>query len=507
MHADYTPNFTVHPFDYTKEYRSCFGPFFILPNVNFPGTGEGEYRAAVSRMVALRNPDVEGYDERLSENQTTIAKRFRVPLFRFKRHLEKYISRETYETLYPRWIEAPHAKRKFRQMVAAGIKILGHNFHEDDKSVGYKLKPGELLPDGKKRAVADLGALRTDATAWCVESIKEAWSVPFLHGNLRAVYTKSSTKENLRDAFEHLLNPTGIEFYYHSDDSCVAARCSDGVVYFNGDIKACDGSHRQPVFDLLSDMLSKDKGVRNVYADALDRAFSYLKRPLKVRNKHRKESVKYKFCCSRLYSGSVLTTTINNFANLLIAFALQHRVPDPSRVTAAEFKLAYRLAGEDVGYQLKIIECSKPEDLQFLKHSPSVVDDVIEPWMGLGVYIRGFGTFKGDLPGKGAYRTRAQSYLHGVVQSRLNWGDHIFNDSFRHLMIGMTTKLNTALFDEDLSKSVGGCRCRIPNESLCSRYNISEEELIDACKMVAASGLGDRLRHPVFEKFYQVDYG
>lgn len=507
MNEDYTPRFTVHPFDYTKEYRSVFGPFFVLPELNYPGTGEGEYRAAVSRMIAVRKPECVGFDERLSQNQDKIGKVFRVPLHNFKQHLEKYIRRETYENSYPAWLFQPHAKRKFRMMIAANVALFGTNTREDEKSVGYKLKPGELLADGKKRAIADLGALRTDATAWCMEDVKEAWSVPFQHGKLRATYTKASTKDNLREAFTNLLSPKGIEFYYHSDDSCVSARCQDGIVYFNGDIKACDGSHRQPVFDLLYDLLATRKGVENVHAPALLRAFKYLSKTLKVRNKHKKESVKYRFKSSRLYSGSVLTTTINNFANLLIAFALHRRVPDPSLVTRAQFKEAYRLAGEDVGYQLKIVDCNKPEDLQFLKHSPSVIDGHIEPWMGLGVYIRGFGTFKGDLPGKGPLGRRAQSYIHGVVQSRLNWGSHVFNDSFGHLMSGMTTKMSTSLFDDDTSKSVGGCQCRIPNESLCSRYNVTEEELLDACLLVAGSKLGDRLRHPVFERFYSVDYG
>jgi len=507
MHTDYTPRFDVHPFDYTKEYRSVFGPFFILPELNYPGTGAGEYRAAVSRMIALRKPDVPGFDERLSENQASIAKTYRVPLHCFKRHLEKYIERETFEEAYPKWLFQPHAKRKFRLMVSNIVSLFGTNYREDTKSVGYKLKPGELLADGKKRAIADLGALRTDATAWCVEKIKEAWSVPFEFGKLRATYTKSSTKDNLRIAFESLLNPRGVEFFYHSDDSCVGAHCLDGLVYFNGDIKACDGSHRQPLFDALKLLLCSDKGRDNVFAPALKRAFGYLSRTLKVRNKHRKEHVKYKFNSARLYSGSVLTTTINNFANLLIAFALNRRVPDPSLVTKAQFKDAYRLAGEDVGYQLKIIDCSIPEDLQFLKHSPSVIDGHVEPWMGLGVFIRGFGTFKGDLPGRGTFSRRAQSYIHGVVQSRLNWGDHIFNDSFGHLMSGMTTKMSPSLFEIDTSKSVGGCQRRIPIESLSSRYRITEEELVDACKMIATSQIGDRIRHPVFERLYAVDYG
>lgn len=507
MNDDFTPRFTVHPFDYTKEYRTFFGPFFILPELNFPGSGGDEYRAAVSRMIALRKPDNPGFDARLTENQEGLSKVYRVPLHCFKRHLEKYICRVGEEAAYPEWLFQPHAKRKFRLMIARSVETFGTNRREDFKSVGYKLKPGELLADGKKRAVADLGALRTDATAWCVESIKQAWAVPFEHGNLRATYTKESTKDNLRAAFESLLNPRGIEFFYHSDDSCVSARCSDGLVYFNGDIKACDGSHRQPLFDALYKLIATEKGRENVHAPALKRAFSYLTRTLKVRNKHKKEHVRYKFKSARLYSGSVLTTTINNFANLLIAFALHRRVPDPSRVTRAQFKEAYRLAGEDVGYQLKIIDCERPEELQFLKHSPSVVDGHIEPWMGLGVYIRGFGTFKGDLPGKGPLDRRAQSYLHGVVQSRLNWGSHIFNDSFGHLMSGMTTRMSTSLFDDDTSKSVGGCQCRIPIESLCSRYNLTEEELVDACRMIAASKLGDRIRHPVFERLYQVDYG
>jgi len=512
MYGDYTPCFTVHPMDYTKAYRSSF-MHIQIPGLCQPECGENEYRVAVGRMIALRSPDKPGYSDRLAANQNSLARTFRTQLHRFKLHFERNIQRMLPEESYPIWLHQPHDKRIMRRGVRKDIEAVGTNRGDDDKFVEFKPKPGEMLPAGKKRGVGDMGVLRTDATAMCMDEIKNAWSVPFEYNNLRAVFVKASTKDALREAFKNLIEPEKkIQFYYHSDDSCVGATCSDGHVHFNGDIKACDGSHRRPLFEVLANLLTKTDGRDNYHAEPLKRAFSYLTRDLRMYNKfNRKQRVVYKFKDPRLYSGSVLTTTINNMANLFIALALERRVPDPSLVTSAQFKEAYRLAGEDVGYILKIVDCDCVEDLQFLKHSPCLQEDgSYEPWVNLGTYIRGFGSCHGDLPGRGPLRNRAAAYISGVVESRLNWGKHAFNDAFGHFIkrdVGMTNTVLSRCFELEKSKSHGGFRGFVPNESLCRRYKISLKELDDLCRAISGLRLGGYLKHPVCKILYDVDYG
>lgn len=512
LHSDFTPKFAVSPDDYEKSYRTAY-MFIRIPKLNCPMEGADEYRAALGRMIALRAPEVDGFAEQLGLNQSSVLRKLRVPINCFRNHLELHIDRKHYEEEYDVWLFKPCAKKKLRLRVEQMRQELGKDNMEDMKYVEYKLKPGELLAEGKKRAVADLGALRTQATAWAFDNIKEAWSVPFEFKSVRAVFVKSSTKGKLREAFADLINPgEKIQFYYHSDDSCVSAMCADGRVFFNGDIKACDGSHRRAIIELLREILTKHKDDRNCTADAIDRAINYLYRDLRVYNRHnRRQRVVYKFNEPRLYSGSVITTTLNNLANLLIAMALARRVPDPRLVTKAEFKEAYCLAGVDCGYMLKVIDCDVEEDLQFLKHSPYVAPDgEIEPWMNLGTFVRGFGTVSGELPGKGTQLQRAQRHCSEVVVGRRNWGSHVLNDAFQRLNfmnIGMTELRNTQSLEHDVNKSVGDVGLRIPIESLCRRYRCLVEEMEEFCTVVGAMQMGSYIDDPFASVLYHKDYG
>lgn len=509
MFPDYTPNFDI-PRDAPKRRRSIFGPFFVIPDLCFPGEGALEYREAVGRMIALRNPGVPGYSERLARNQSKVKFRFGSMLHAFTLHLERHIVRETYDVSYPEWLFAPHAKRNLRLSVAKLVADIGRDDVDDSRDVEFKLKPGENLSAGKKRGIGDLKEWRTNATAHVMDSIKEAWKVPFVMGKTTAHFVKSSNDGELVDVFKHLFEvaPGVIHYVYHSDDSCVAAHCLDGIVRINGDIKACDGSHRTAIFDELERMLAFGE---NLYASAIHRAFQYLRRPLRMYNKHdRKQCVRYVFTTTRLYSGSVLTTVVNNFANLLIAMALSRRVPDASVVTKEEFLRAYILAGEDVGYMLRIDRCDTFEDVQFLKHSCSVVDGDYVPWMNLGTCLRNFGTYFGELPGsrRQPYRERAEAFVSGVVEGRKGWGNHVFNDSFAHLGgRGMTSRAYRLGNESEKSRSAGGCQTRISTESLCARYKCTVDELMSLCTYICNSDVFDIVVHPLVQRIYTKDYG
>lgn len=512
MNDDYTPKFNVTIEDYHRETLTLFGPTFILPGAGHSGSGTNEYRAAVARMISQRCPEEGGAikSQRLSQNQWTIRRVYRNQLHRFKAHFEEHIVREHAEDSYARWLNTAHPKKKLR-MKANEDWFHNGVFLDDDGHVDYKLKKYERLEAGKKRGTADLNVYRTQYTAHALEAIKMAWSVPFEHNRLRAVYVKSADTESLTEAFQRLVfpEPGRIEFYYHSDDSCVAAVCSDGVVQFNGDIKSCDGSHRTPLFELLRDILTRTGGLDNEHTYGLSLAFDFLKLPLRMVNqRNRKEKVKYEFTTTRLYSGSVLTTTVNNFANLLISFALERRVPNPSVVTREEFMQAYVLAGEDVGYLLKTQVCTTPADLQFLKHFPYVHGSTVYPVMGLGVWLRGFGLFKGDLPGRGPIRARARAFNSDVIRGRVGWGQHLMSDAFANKVIEHDIRFTGDAYRAAVSyKTTGTSSVRVPNATLCERYHCREDELEYICELIANADVGSVVCHPTIDQIYMVDYG
>jgi len=514
MNEDLTPNFTDVALRVPPMVRSVFGPFFPLEQLHMPGHGPEEYRTLVGRMIALRAPERPGFSESLAKQQVVGIRELRPQINLFKKHLEMHINRRSYEQEYPEWLFQPHPKRQLRLMIAAAVQRLGNNDCDDEDDVDFKGKDNELLGGGKKRGIANMKEFRTDATAYAIPSIKDAWEKPFQLKNTILRYVKKADKESLVQAFKELLEPefNHMSFVYHSDDSCVAANCADGVVYFNGDIKACDGSHRTVIFDKLFKLLAFTGGLPNAHHAPLTRAFNYLKRDLRVRfPKDRRQKVKYKFKTMRLYSGSVLTTLLNNFANLLIGMELTMLIPNPGLVTKEQLKEAYRQAGENVGYILKIVDCTVPEQLQFLKHSPTYVDGVIVPWVSLGTFIRGFGTFGGYLPHrKGGYDDAARSFIAEVVEGRKNWGNHEFNDSFHHLTKHKLVRPNhriTRVLDMEREKCIGDVGARVPIEALARRYQCEPVALKELCHHIANCQLGDLVYLPVVSHIYNVDYG
>lgn len=526
LHEDFTPRFTIPATAYTAGYRSVFGPFFPVADLDMPGKGAGEYRVMVARMNAVRG-DIPGskwhtlpigrppYTIWLARNQPKGIRNLRVPLHFFKSHLERNISRSHFEESFPTWLFQPHAKRRLRVSTEALNLDRGRDDYEDHLDVEFKFKPGELLAPGKARGIGDLGAVRCNATAHICDCIKEAWSVPFVWNNFTFRYVKSPEKGVLSEVFRTLWEPGTNFFVYFSDDCCAGVDCSDGRFVFNGDIKACDGSHRWSMISKLEGMLRRTDGCANSHSEVLSRAFSYLKRPLVVKNrspglssKSRKaQQVKYEYRDPRLYSGSVLTVIINNFANLLIGLEMQRLCPEPSRVTRAEYAALYVSAAENVGYGVKVQECTVPEDMQFLKHSPSVVEGVYHPWMNLGTWFRGLGTFRGDLPGRGTFRQRAAAYISDVVVSRRNWGDHCIRDAMQHMVVHHRVKFSGSVYHESLrTKSFGDHGVRIPAASLARRYRVSMDLLCDFCEVVSRAGVGQVVAHPMVGILHARDY-
>lgn len=524
-----TPKFEGCELEYIGEYRSSFG-MFILKNATMPGSGPDECKTALARMIALRRPLQDGYSDRLASNQDTLSVVFEKELAEFVAFLSEEWHERNPEALLPAWVFAKHPKRELRVKTNAITTQCGHANFDDDKPVDFKLKFGELLESGKKRGIGDLGVFRTQKSACVIPAIKQSWSRKKVYGSVCTEFVMGPEKDKMRQVFKDLLEPGDeIHFKYHSDDSCVGATCKDGVVYFNGDIVKCDGSHRTPMLKLLEECFERAQGFDGIGNEYLANAFRELYKPLRFKYKSKKKELQIQqiiiyFLTGRLYSGSALTTLINNFANLLIAFALAKRVPNPRELSKAEMLEAYVLAGEDVGYELKVGVCECIEDLQFLKCSPSrIVCGVdkypegycYEPWMGLGVHVRGFGTFKGDLPGAGSVEERAAAFLSGVVEGRRLWGDHEFYDAFRAAykidsrkeMKMSRYKAVSALLDVDNSKLLGESLGRISALSVCNRYKITLVEYERVCRIVNNSGPFFVMRDPVFDIFYDKDYG
>jgi hypothetical protein len=232
------------------------------------------------------------------------------------------------------------------------------------------------------------------------------------HGD--AYFCATPSQASLKDVFENLIHPRRTFFLaYFSDDSCLTIRDDDGQIHrYNVDISSCDSSHRS-TFALLRDLAPEYmKNDINVLIEQLSL-------PVKVLSEEKDENgrnyqMSGQFTCPRLFSGSVVTTCLNNIAELLFACALDDVEWSTDRVTIQN---QITQAFESVGFMCTTQECKNVSELQFLKHSP-VYDNrgVLQPMLNIGVLLRLSGTCTYDLPGRGDIVDRARVFQHSLLQ-------------------------------------------------------------------------------------------
>lgn len=183
------------------------------------------------------------------------------------------------------------------------------------KKLKLKLKPDEWAKiKGYIRLIGDLGVSASLQGFRSTYYLKVAQSQCLFHDEGHSQFVKAPTYKALLSVFQQLKNPRGRFFYaYFSDDSCLAIR-HNGVVYrFNIDISKCDASHSDALFHGYT-RLAPER-----HQDDFKILIEQLQLPWEVRNPHdRKERLKFRTKRIRLASGSTITTTINNFAILLI---------------------------------------------------------------------------------------------------------------------------------------------------------------------------------------------
>jgi len=506
MNEDFTPNFNVNRYTYeNSNYKTICGPFFPMRGLYYPGTGSEEYKVIAARMLEDRFPGEFGKAAQFRLNQTTIKRRLRISIRSFAKFINTTGSYCDIDSLYFKWLTQPHSKKKLRMAVN---KKMASDVFCPLKSILYKGKDEELLAVGKKRGIADLGAYRTQLTGAVAEDIKNGMSVPYKAGNYEYHYVMSPQADLLSGVFRKLDNIEYNKCYMpqQGDDSAISAWCSDGKAMFNLDFSKCDNSHTDSTFDILLYMIKIAFGPTSPHYACISLAISYLREPITMRNKYNsKQKIKYEFAFARLYSGSIITTMINNVACFLLLMQLKMLVPNPGAVTKQQFQEHIIESARLIGFTLKCQVVNVLEEFQFLKHSCSFVNNVYVPWVNLGTYVKSFGMFDGDLPGKGSNtRFKAQKFISEVVVSRKNWGSHQFNRSFNHLIIEMKVSEIATDWKKYVDFDWG---IEIPVDSLLARYKITEAEYDLACSHIARSTVYSIVYSDIINRIFQIDYG
>jgi len=310
--------------------------------------------------------------------------------------------------------DMPHDKRELR--IQAWVDLCESGDLATDtwlRKVLYKLKKFEWAKPGKyPRAIGDLGVSASLLGFMMTEYLKAGMArEPFYYLGCQAEFVKKPSQKILVNTFDKLIDPPDrVYFAYFSDDSCISIRVGSEVFIYNVDISSCDASHGPSLFEALEKIVPA--GLR---AD-MRRLVKQLEKTvyLASKSKVKTERVYLKMDEPTLFSGSTLTTVLNNLACL---FMFRSFAETPFAGDRSDVERQLIRAAERVGYKITIECCRTEGEIQFLKNSP--VRDTTgkrRALLNIGVLLRLTGVCHGDLPGRGPLEDRARNFQANLLR-------------------------------------------------------------------------------------------
>jgi len=309
----------------------------------------------------------------------------------------------------------PHAKKIPRiqawDELIDTAHVHDHLWYAPGQGIEYKMKIFEIAKPGKvPRMIGDLGVHASLQGFRITKFLKMAMaSAPLRYLGGEIEFCPKPNPLDMVRIFQKLIDPPGrYYFVYFSDDACLAIRTKHGILRVNLDISSCDASHTHELF------LSLKTLVPSHMQPDLQRLIDQCNEAITIYSRvDKRKKVVMKPESSRLWSGSTLTTAINNHGNIHNALAVAEAVVNgPEDIIAACGK---------AGYIVTVENCDDWHRLQFLKHSPVLdTDGNLRALLNIGVILRLSGTCKGDLPGRKSQplRDRARAFqaslIHGV---------------------------------------------------------------------------------------------
>lgn len=406
----------------------------------------------------------------------------------------------------------PHPKRALR--VAGMAEILDYknrvNVLTDTwlEKVTYKMKKDEIAKVNKyARMIGDLGvtaSLRGFRSTAFMKAAQDG--TPIVRNGIRREFIKSPDPVALARVFETLLNPPERGYFcYFSDDSCLSI-IVDGVRHmFNLDISSCDASHTEALFHFH----------KRTYPASMHREINSLINQCRETIRVYSSYDRKKYRCylkpteAVLYSGSTLTTGVNNSGSSLIAEAVSEGVYSGSN---ADIEAQLMAAIARTGYVVTLERCLDESELQFLKHSPARDHDHnLHPVLNLGVLLRLSGTCRGDLPGRGCIYRRARDFQHALLTGASSQYSHPLIDVMRsncHVTdpVSDVTLLAAKKILQD-RYGEATTRVALTGDSVFRRYKLQQWEIEELLDDFSKPGFCMHIANSACDKILTLDYG
>jgi len=473
----------LNPYQY-KQYRSFFGPYVAHKGTIYCDS-DNNINKAFTRLgsIAASTRDEEDVLIFNQEQFFTQNKLFLRRLDLIKLEFERIVlDMNCYDEFY-NYIHAPHKLRKQRIQAFERLISDGRLLHKTfvDVVIG-KLKLIEWAKPAKyPRLINDFTIVGSLLGGFVAKLVKQAMSNKISEDNFSTHFIASPQKEALHDAFHslHFLQ-NELTFVYYSDD----ASFSDKNGKWNMDIKSCDRSNHKPVFDALQFITGNSE-----FSHYMKRTIKQCTLPIKVKRDGVK--VRLKPTEPTLYSGSVLTTIINNLANLAIACSI-----------FSNNDISVKDASMKAGYLVTLEECKIPEDVQFLKHSYSLINGSITPWLNLGVVMRFIGNCKYDLGQRGSIEKRAKDFNYSLIEAIQHGGSNEVVKAYRQIFSGgklVNIDAHKPYFDFS--------GCDIDTNYIIRRYKCTENHVQEFISLIKQSGFGDQISCYFTRVVMSKDYG
>jgi len=460
------------------------------------------------RLTAVREPGKPGYDAKLFANQYSFIQ-FNYGIFVsmrriYSKYFDDYMGAEEEARLHH---GDPHPKRALRLQAWKEMNESGDVRTKTwTENIRCKQKPDEYArPNKYPRTIGDLGVQASLRGFRLTECIKVAMaSEPICYRGGMIEFVKSPSPDVMERAFARLIDPPGR--YYacvFSDDSCFSVRTKTGIQMFNVDISCCDGSHGPAMFEAYKSIFP-DRQRGDVEA-LIDQCAT----PLSVYSvEDARDCVVMRPKSPMLYSGSTITTSINNLASILIYMSIaDHPYVDQQSIVNG---------AERVGYIVTTERCHNFRNLQFLKHSPVLdVNGHLRPLLNLGVLLRASGVCRGDLPGlkRESLHDRAKRFQSALLVGAYPLANFALLTNMKNaaridqIESKQREAMVASLFEHKVVRADDYPPFEVSEDEVYARYSLTGLEVLEVTSDFGKSGVGCRHSTSGLTKIMTTDYG
>lgn len=482
-------------------YCTYFGPIFHGPWLIYKQSRENTCKA-FTRLTNCRTdpssgePSLDFEMEMQKRNMKASSIRTASPLLRplhreIKRRLNTLLADlEDVLTVQGSYASIIHPKRKIREEAWRQLEDSGFLDKYFTESTTGKMKGDERGKPGKyPRWVGDYSTAGSLLGGLLCELSKKAIDVFSSRDGFSSIFVRNATESEFGKVCERLTDPKGDLHFAYSDDSFFRF----GGKFYEMDISTCDVSNGEGIFRLVTDLFSDYPQFHSVVLGCVEqcRLDHKIKDP-----STRKASLRLKPKKAIEFSGTTLTTLLNQLASILIGLACHDRgVQDEDDI---------RSAAASVGYLVTAAERKELACVQFLKYSFWSDDNgEVKSFFNLGPVLRSFGTCHGDLPGRGDIGRRAFDWNSSVIRG--------FRDIADNSLVRDIAKYYDGSSEERLPYETrkhfdNGSRPYVPDHVLCTRYGVSLAD-IEHTRWLFRTHPHSIIKSHFVYRIFLVDYG